>query len=90
MKGQFQERPKKAKKNPATPEETNENRKIKKKAAKEQAKTNNNMTQNPHQFRPNPMGPQAALYQQSISFSFYSDLCIRLKIVINLKFNCYS
>lgn len=63
MKGQFQERPKKAKKNPAAPEENNENKKIKKKAAKEQAKNNTNP--NPHQFRPNPMGPQAGLYQQS-------------------------
>lgn len=63
MKGQYQERPKKPKKNPATAEENNENKKIKKKATKEQVKTNAN--QNANQFRPNAMNPQAGLYQQN-------------------------
>lgn len=65
MKGQYQERPKKAKKTPAAADEGGVESKKKKKSNKEQPKTSQNVN-SAQQFRSAPMAsmPPAA-YQQS-------------------------
>ncbi len=80
MKGQFQERPKKPKKVPAAPEDGVDAKK--KKKAKDQPKTNQNV--NPaQQFRPNPMAalpPQAFPQSNASWFCFWN---IKFMDVIN-------